>query len=127
MSDGNAANSMIRNVVFAKTGQYISRTNFNYLKKNSNDIVANNNNIDLTNISPIDAMINKCKEKKYDYMSLFQDPVTGQHPISYSYNSTNNMEQQSSESELSELKKNQSTIWVMLVETPWIFKNIISI
>ena len=68
--------------------------------------MSNNNNNDLTNISPIDAMIHKYKEKKYDYMSLFQDPITGQHPVSYYYNSSNNMEQHTSVSDLSEFEKN---------------------
>ena len=51
-------------------------------------------------------MIHKCKEKKYDFMSLFQDPVIGQHTVSYSYNSTNNMEQKISVSDLSKFEKN---------------------
>jgi len=54
-------------------------------------------------------MINKFKEKKYDYMSLFQDQVFGKHPVSYSYNSNNsnnNMEHQNSVSNLSEFEKN---------------------
>ena len=85
MNAGNAADSIIRNVLFVKTGQYVSRANINYLKRNAEDLSENDELVNRKNISPSDVILLKAQSKNYDYMVLLQDPLHGILPISQAY------------------------------------------
>ena len=85
MAQGSASESIIRNVLFYKTGYFLSRQNINYIKKNTEEMLDNDKLVKTANMSPTDVMVSKCEKKSYDYMILLQDPVHGIMPISHTF------------------------------------------
>ena len=85
MADGSASESIIRNVLFYKTGYFLSRQNINYIKRNTEEMLDNDNLVKSANMSPTDIIVSKCEKKSYDYMILLQDPVHGIMPISQTF------------------------------------------
>jgi len=63
MNAGNASDSIIRNVLYVKTGQHMTRSNMNYLKQTINKCMDNDTKIRAQNIFPSDHMILKAKTK----------------------------------------------------------------
>ena len=63
MIDGVASESIIRNVLYYKTGHFLSPQNINYIKKNTEEMLDNDNFIKSSNVSSTDIMISKCEKK----------------------------------------------------------------
>ena len=63
MINGNAADSIIRNVFFFKTGCYLSRSSVKYMKSNTQELLDNDELMKTKDMSSADIMINKCEEK----------------------------------------------------------------
>ena len=105
MVSANAPYSMIRNVIHTRTGHLVSPQNRQYIHNTSKDIADNDRLFISGSISPIDRIIFKCKERNYDYMSLFQDPKVSPEAISCNYMSETKNEEQTSFTGLSLYEK----------------------
>ena len=85
MSTGSASDSIIRNVLYIKTGSLMTEQNVNWMKQNTKEILENDIQIKEKDISPSDSMIINCERKGYDYMVLCQDPLNGSMPVSQTF------------------------------------------
>ena len=63
MINGNADDSIIRNVLFLKTGRYLPSPNVNYMKSYAQELLANNELMNKKDMSSADIMISKCEQK----------------------------------------------------------------
>ena len=77
MGDGMASDSIIRNVIYVRTGQNISVQKLQHVTKTVQSLVTIDNS-KLSNpkgtLSCTDLMINLCKTNGYDYIVLIHDP-----------------------------------------------------
>ena len=88
MGDGMASDSIIRNVIFVRTGQNIAIQKLSYLKKTAHALPSNlDNSKSVTQplLSCTEKMIDHCKVNSYDYIILLHDPAISPSVITSNY------------------------------------------
>jgi len=58
--------------LYFKTGKYLTRQNFKYMKQNAQELLGNDQLIKTKDMSSSDIMISKCEEKNMTILSCFK-------------------------------------------------------
>ena len=101
MGNGSAPGSLIRNILFVKTGRYVSKENISYIKQTAQQLQNDNDEADSNNLSPFDSIMKKCEKQQFDYMALFQYPLIESDPINSIYFTEDNSHSVTSITDLS--------------------------
>ena len=63
MGNGAASGSLIRNILFVKTGRHVSKQNINYMTKTVQQLQQDNDDSESNNLSGFATIMKKCEKK----------------------------------------------------------------